>query len=408
MEYDFDYEIYKYINEQAENYVTLRALLEQNNLTFSKARKKVQKFKADFSNLLSEYNIDNDNTVKMYSELMERINENPDNTDLQYLYICVMTDSGLLNKIDSNKRIKEQQIRNYICQNEKIQELSDFLRLQTENRNKLYKIQKHLKKALQIKDINCSEESDLLYKLTLQYTFLYRNSDNEIYRYNLDSLLIHINSDENLKSVKPYIIFAVLSRKHGMIQNRADFIPNFKTVFQYQSYNIMNDNGKNFNNYQSYTELYDNLRRFYECDKEVDIELSDFCFANLCPLSEWYYIWCETNEEIPMNFRRKVCSLKPISFPMIYRYYDYSDYDIDEFKAEYPEIYEIWEKTVTPDFTEEFLDILCDDSDISELAEKLPYGKEYSGYAELFLYQSASISIEEKMLDTAEKFVKLC
>ena len=85
MEYDFDYEIYKYINEQAENYVTLRALLEQNNLTFSEARKKVQKFKTDFSNLLSEYNIDNDNTVKMYSELMERINENPGNTDLQYL-----------------------------------------------------------------------------------------------------------------------------------------------------------------------------------------------------------------------------------------------------------------------------------------------------------------------------------
>ena len=51
MEYDFDYEIYKYINEQAENYVTLRALLEQNNLTFSEARKKVQKFKSDFCNL---------------------------------------------------------------------------------------------------------------------------------------------------------------------------------------------------------------------------------------------------------------------------------------------------------------------------------------------------------------------
>ena len=43
-----------------------------------------------------------------------------------------------------------------------------------------------------------------------------------------------------------------------------------------------------------------------DSDKEVDTELSDFCFANLCSLSEWYYMWCEPNEEIPMNFRRKV------------------------------------------------------------------------------------------------------
>lgn len=407
MEYDMDYEIYKYINEQAERYVPFRKLLEQNNLTISEASQKVRDFKANFDNLLSEYHIGNDNIVEICCNLMEIVNENPDNSDLQYIYICIMTDFGLLNEIKSSNRIEEQQIRNYIRQNEHIHELSAFLELQIENRDKLYKIQKHLKNALQIRNINCNEEVNLLYKMTLQHTFLYGSSNNKIYRDNLDSLLIHINSDEILKSVKPYIIFAVLSRKHGMIQNRTDFIPNFKTVFQYQTYNIMTDNGKNFNNYQSYTELYEHLRRFYSDDKEVDTELSDFCFANLCSLSEWYYMWCEPNEEIPMNFRRKVYSMKPVSFPMISCYYDYGDFDIGEFETEHSEIYEIWEKSVTPDMTEELLQILCNNLNISKLAEKLPYGKEYSRYAELFLYQSAETLLTGKMLCTAEKFIKI-
>ncbi|MGN0676954.1 MAG: hypothetical protein ACI4K5_04350 [Ruminococcus sp.] len=401
MDYDLDYEIYKYINEQAEQYVPFRKLLKNNNLTFSEARQKAQDFKANFDNLLSEYHIGNNNLVRICCDLMEKINENPNNSDLQYIYIFIMTYSGFLNEIKS----PEQQIRNYINQNERIQELSDFLKSQIKNRDKLYKIQKHLKNALHIRNISCSEESDLLYKITLQYYFLYGSSNNKIYRDNLESLLIHINSDDILKSVKPYIIFAVLSRKHGMIQNRADFIPNFQTLFQYQTYNIMTDNGKNFNNYQSYTELYENLRRFYADDKEIDIELSDFCFSNLCSLSEWYYIWCEPNEEIPMNFIRKVYSLKSISFPMICD--DYGDSDISEFETEHSEIYEIWEKTINTDMAEELLNMLCNSTDISKLAEKLPYGKEYPLYAEIFLYQSAEILLEEKMLRTAEKFIEI-
>lgn len=407
MEYDIDYEIYKYINEQAEQYVPFRKMLRQNGLTVSEAWQKTKDFKENFNSLLSEYHIANNNMVKMCCDLMEKINENPDNSDLQYLYICIITDFGLLNEIKSSDYIEEQQIRNYIRQNENIRELLAFLKSQAESKDKLYKIQNHLKNALQIRNINCSEESDLLYKMTLQHTFLYGSSNNKVYRDNLDSLLIHINSDDILKSVKPYIIFAVLSRKHGMIQNRTDFIPNFKTLFQYQTYNIMTDNGKNFNNYQSYTELYEHLRRFYADDKEVDTELSDFCFANLCSLSEWYYMWCEPNEEIPMNFRRKVYSLKPMSFPMIYCYDNYTDFNICDFETEHSEIYNIWEKSVTPDIAEELLKILYNNADISELAGKLPYGKEYLRYAELFLYQSAEILLTEKMLCTAEKFIKI-
>lgn len=136
-------------------------------------------------------------------------------------------------------------------------------------------------------------------------------------------MIININSDEKLKLVKPYLIFTVLSRKTGMMQKRENFIPNLKAMFKYQDYNIYNYNGKNFNQYQSNLEFYDHLKRSYLEDADSDISLCDYCFANLSPLSEWYYSNCEPNEDIPMNLRRKIISIMPKSFPVIIDSTDY-------------------------------------------------------------------------------------
>ncbi|MDE7122682.1 MAG: hypothetical protein K2O42_11060 [Oscillospiraceae bacterium] len=83
---------------------------------------------------------------------------------------------------------------------------------------------------------------------------------------------------------------------------RKDYSPNFDNIFQRKEYKINMDNGKNFDTYQSYLELYDQLRRHYQ--DESDIDFSDYCFAHLSNLSEWYYQNCEPNEEIPMTLER--------------------------------------------------------------------------------------------------------
>ncbi len=100
-------------------------------------------------------------------------------------------------------------------------------------------------------------------------------------------------------------------------------------IFQYQEYNILKDNGKNFNQYQSELELYDHLRRAYL--EDADIDFCDYCFANLSPLSEWYYMNCELNEEIPMVIDRKILMVMPKSFPKILSYEDYESLTEDEF-----------------------------------------------------------------------------
>lgn len=327
--YDIDYEIYKYINELADQYVEFDELLKQNHLTFDEVKQKINQFKEQFYSLLSKYSIGSHNLIETCYDLIKRMEQQPDNPDLQYLYLCIMTDFGLLNKINTHDRTEEQEIRNYLRQRESIQELTEFLESQTESVKKYEKLLEYLKKPIEIKNAECEEESDFLYHLTIQHTFLHDGIKNEVYKDNLKSLLIHINSDEKLKPIKPYIMFAVLARKTGMMQKRAHFMPNLKAIFQYQEYNILKDNGKNFNQYQSELELYDHLRRAYL--EDADIDFCDFCFANLSPLSEWYYMNCEPNEEIPMIIDRKILTVMPKSFPVILSYEEYESLSEDEF-----------------------------------------------------------------------------
>lgn len=329
MEYDFDYEIYKYINDQAEQYIMFDELLKQNRLTLNEANQKVKQFKEKFNTLLEKYAIGTQNLVVTCYDLIELIKQQPDNSDLQYLYFCIVTDVGLLNNILAN-RTEEQEIRNYIRQNEAIQELTEFLKSQTESIKKYHELLEYLKKPIKVEVSEYSEESDFMYHLTIQHNFLYDSIKNDIYKDNLKFLLMYINNDKRLKILKPYIIFAVLSRRTGMMQKREHFIPNLKAIFQYQEYSILKDNGKNFNQYQSEIELYDHLRRSYFDDNYIDIDFCDFCFANLSPLSEWYYLHCEPNEEIPMTISRKILSVMPLSFPNILSYEDYNSLNEDE------------------------------------------------------------------------------
>lgn len=404
MEYDVDYEIFKYINKQADHYVPLNKILEEHNCTFDEAKQKTERFKADFAGILKKYQIGSENAVMMYCDLMNLAEEMPENRDLQYIYICMMTDSGLLNETNTYERTEEQNIRNYFRQNEKIRKLSEFLEIQLKYREKVSYIKENLRKFDDLHgDFN--EESEILYQLTLQHDFIVEST---VYRDNLNALLNYINHDDNMKLLKPYLIFAVLTRKHGMMQNRAGFTPNLKTVFQYQEYNIRSNNGKNFNSYKSYLELYDHLQRFYADDAEVDMGLCGFCFANTSPLSEWYYMHCQTDFEMPISFGQKVKDLKAISFPKLYCDLD-CDLDMYEFENEHPKVYRSCDKFVlnNPEIVYDFIYAVYNDNSLKEYIEQMPYGKDFPQYAEFFLYCEAEIFLNNRMLGVSNLFTKI-
>ncbi|MCM1507505.1 MAG: hypothetical protein NC177_10295 [Ruminococcus flavefaciens] len=404
MEYD---DFYRYIDEQIDSYVPLKKVLQQEEITFASAFDMLEKFTERFSQLLSEYNINSRNIVTLCYDLIKRIKETPDNSDLIYMYFCIVTDNGLLNDINSDDWVKSQKVHNYIGQKKTIQNLTDFYDSQYDSYKKFLSLRDYLKKAVISEHEDSGEELDQLYELTSQYKFLVGSSEKEIFHDNLKALLSQLNGNVRLRPAKPYILFAVLSRKHGMIKKRECFMPNIRTVFQYQSYNIYHDNGKNFNYYQWYIELYENLRIFYSEDSDIDMPFCDFCFANLCPLNEWYYEYCRPDFDIPISLKMKVRDLKSLSFPMIMRYGDYADCDIVGFEEKHSKIFKLWDKAIDYDIVEKLLDALYNGSDISEIISTLPYSEKYSKYAEVFMFQNAEIFLEEKVIESAELFFKI-
>ena len=70
---DIDYEIYKYINELADQYIELDDLLEQNGVSYSEALEQAAQFRKQFLCLLEKHAVRNQDLVVICWDLMERI-----------------------------------------------------------------------------------------------------------------------------------------------------------------------------------------------------------------------------------------------------------------------------------------------------------------------------------------------
>ncbi|MDE6034809.1 MAG: hypothetical protein K2G36_02750 [Ruminococcus sp.] len=343
MNYDLEYEIFKYLCEEAEKYVNFKDFLKNNDMTFNEALNKVNEYRKNFFDLLEKYKICPDNIVSVCIDLINLIEKNPENKDLHYIYSVVITDRGVLMDMHRGERTAEQDIRNWTEQKKFSDNLTDFLYEQCVMKKRLHEVFKILKHPYNTVS-GYEEELDDILHMTLQHNFLNKGKNSRIYYENINGLMYQVNSHNELCSLKPYIISAVLSRRTTLMTERKHYIPNIKSVLKYQEYNIYKDNGRNFNAYQSALELYEHLRRYYEDSPEVDISFSDYCFANLSPLSEWYYQNCEPNEPIPMSTRSKIETLMSKSFPVIMSYKDYETLEETEYQIYCDAEYELREK----------------------------------------------------------------
>ena len=181
MMYDMDYAIYQYINAQAEQYVEFDDLLKQNHCTMEEAQQEIKAFREKYHSLLAGYAFSDCDLAAACEELMAQMEQHPGSPDLQYLYLCIVTDFGLLWNAGVQERSAEQEVRNYFRQRERMQELTAFLQVQDESMRKYENLLEHLKKPIEGNQAEYAEESDFLYHLTIQHIFLHDGIKNEIF-----------------------------------------------------------------------------------------------------------------------------------------------------------------------------------------------------------------------------------
>ena len=179
MMYDTDYAIYQYINAQVEQYVEFDDLLKQNHCTMEEAQQEIKAFREKYHSLLAGYAFSDCDLAAACEELMAQMEQHPGSLDLQYLYLCIVTDFGLLWNAGVQERSAEQEVRNYFRQRERMQELTAFLQVQAESMRKYENLLEHLKKPIEGNQAEYAEESDFLYHLTIQHIFLHDGIKNE-------------------------------------------------------------------------------------------------------------------------------------------------------------------------------------------------------------------------------------
>jgi len=399
--------ISSYIDEESDAYISLNQLLKMKKVSFEEAKTEIVNFKNKFIELAAKYDISLLSIAHTCIDLITKIKEEPNNSELQYIYLCIISDSGVLNTINSEANTDEQIIRNYFHQSDLIDKLSEYLQSHINYSKKLKEIRNHLNKTIHIENGKFEHEATTICQLIRDNGYMDVSLNYDILKDNIENLIMNIKSDSLLNSVKPYIIFAVLSRKNGMMQNRERFLPNIKSVFQYQQYNIFCDNGKNFSNYQTNIEFYCDLCELYCSDNTSDMDLCDFCFAYLSPLSEWYYTQCQPESDIPMLISRKIHQAKPANFPMLFCYEKYSDYDYTKFKTDHFDIYQTWEQDSDTEISEIILSNLYSKSDITNICKSLTHYQEYQPYSELFVFEIAETLLEQMMLDASLNFIEI-
>lgn len=289
---DYEY-LHRWLDEEAAANVPFEDILRSKNLTKAEALTCAENFRSRFFGSLERYGLRTDDLSSIAGDVC-RLFRHDRSGEAVFLYTALLTEKGVLS---GNITDDEQLVLLWLEHDEKVRKLTEMIALSPEYEKRLEQL-----KSVRVKNTSAEgepEETVLLYQMLLQHKFLSDGCDRDILLENTAELVRSVESDERFRLIKPYIYSAILSRKHKMMKVRKNYSPNLSEAFKYTGYKIGEDNGKNFDTYQSYLELYEQLRRHYSDD--CDIGFSDYCFAELSNLSEWYYENCEPNEDIPMT-----------------------------------------------------------------------------------------------------------
>lgn len=285
-------EINDLIDDAADTFRTPEDILREQGLTLEQAVREADAFRERFLSLLQAKLIPTDNISRICRDVAD-LTERERSGETVFLYTALLTENGLL---FVNITDDEQKALLWLEHKERV----DFLTQRILNEPVYLR---EFNAVRSYKPLSCCTETDLheqaiLYEMAIQNTFLYKGKNN-VFLQNIGELVRLVNANELYRRIKPYVYFAVLSRRHSLMTTRENYSPNIPKMFEYQEYTIQRDNKKNFDTYQSYLELYAQLRESYE--GEIDGALTDYCMVSTSNLCEWFYENCEPEDVIPMS-----------------------------------------------------------------------------------------------------------
>ncbi len=289
-------EINRLIDEAADKYIPFDEILKQNGITFEKALSAAENEKNHFFDILKKYDInskDIEHVCLDVADLLKKIQ----NDDTIFLYIALLSEHILLFDDITDNEQKIMLWLDYHKHFEYIKERIHAERILKEHFDELIKHKPDFSST-----VYSNEELSLLKEISEEHSIII----NDIYIENLGELIRKTNSDALYSSIKPYIYSTIISKKRKNMMGHKSYSPNISSVFKRWNYSISHDNRKNYKKYMAYIELYCHIKDAFT--DESDIALSDYCFANMSNISEWFYENYEPSDEIPVTFKQVIQS----------------------------------------------------------------------------------------------------
>lgn len=128
-----------------------------------------------------------------------------------------------------------------------------------------------------------SSEHEIVFNLMMKHRYAPGDTNPGILRDNLGEISSFIQG-AGLCNISPLIWFLVIVHNQKKLCRKPGFMVNPQNILRYQEYNILQNNGKNFDQYEQYCNLYLDLKEAFQ---HADLPLCDFGFLKCSNLAQW-------------------------------------------------------------------------------------------------------------------------
>ena len=311
----------------------------------------VANFKENFFHTCQKYELPMQNKAIFYYQLSSKILEQPNNTELRDLLITALCAGDFLLSHYPETLQEEYEIEHYKWikkQMSKLTKAIDSDRQLPKLWEKIYttSLLPKADSALITAEHSFEKETNFL-------TFLFRdtfeiseNTSNELY-YNLHHFVCITKSDPTYRSIAPLFFTQLMVRHKKRLATKECLNVSAKSLWDYKSYTITNNNEKNYKMYDHYFYLFRKLCKYYKHDPDVNIELAKYGFHRCSNVTEWIeFAEAELMKKCMTKLDRMFCNLsityqepgEPDEFGL-YTAYALKDKKINYFFETYCEIY---------------------------------------------------------------------
>ncbi len=200
-------------------------------------------------------------------------------------------------------------IRRWISRTEYLYGYIGELKMRKKNTDKwlfvLFQSEKSRNKIEEIRDDN---RFSRVFNMLCQKGYADDIKEPEILRENLRNIAGLIEGNPFLKPVEPLVYFQAFLRQRKKMLEKEDYIPNIRNIFSCKKYLSDNPDHNKEPKEESVAEKHN--RCAYRCELYVDMMecfpkadklLCEEGFLRCSDLSDWYYVYAEGREEIPLS-----------------------------------------------------------------------------------------------------------